>query len=122
MDKDLIGIWSGIIWRTLNERGKLSVQELKQATGLESETIYAAVDYHWFKKVLADAVDEELIKKNPCRGIRIVYDTNIMLKEILTPKEINTLAAFRYDGEHREVQRAFIFCCFTGLRTAMCRN
>lgn len=24
MDKDLIGIWSGIIWRTLNERGKLS--------------------------------------------------------------------------------------------------
>ena len=26
MDKDLIGIWSGIIWRTLNERGKLSVQ------------------------------------------------------------------------------------------------
>ena len=73
-------------------------------------------NYHWFKKVLADAVDEELIKKNPCRGIRIVYDTNIMLKEILTPKEINTLAAFRYDGEHREVQRAFIFCCFTGLR------
>lgn len=34
MDKDLIGIWTGIIWRTLNERGKLSVQELKQATGL----------------------------------------------------------------------------------------
>lgn len=45
MDKDLIGIWSGIIWRTLNERGKLSVQELKQATGLESEAIYAAVGW-----------------------------------------------------------------------------
>ncbi len=45
MDKDLIGIWSGIIWRTLNERGKLSVQELKQATGLEFEAIYAAVGW-----------------------------------------------------------------------------
>lgn len=73
-------------------------------------------NYHWFKKILADAVDEELIKKNPCKGIRIVYDTNVMLKEILTPKEICRLAAFRYEGEQREVQRAFIFCCFTGLR------
>lgn len=73
-------------------------------------------NYHWFKKVLADAVEEDLIKKNPCKGIRIVYDTNVVLKEILTPKEINRLATFRYEGEHREVQRAFIFCCFTGLR------
>ena len=73
-------------------------------------------NYHWFKKVLANAVEEDLIKKNPCKGIRIVYDTNVVLKEILTPKEINRLATFRYEGEHREVQRAFIFCCFTGLR------
>lgn len=73
-------------------------------------------NYHWFKKVLANAVEGELIKRNPCKGIRIVYDTNVVLKEILTPKEINRLATFRYDGEHREVQRAFIFCCFTGLR------
>ena len=73
-------------------------------------------NYHWFKKVLADAVEEDLIKKNPCKGIRIVYDTNVVLKEMLTPKEIIQLATFRYEGEHREVQRAFIFCCFTGLR------
>lgn len=72
--------------------------------------------YHWFKKVLADAVEEALIKRNPCKDIRIVYDTNVVLKEILTPKEITQLATFRYEGEHREVQRAFIFCCFTGLR------
>lgn len=45
MDKDIIGIWSGIIWRTLNERGKLSIQELKQVTGLEPESIYAAVGW-----------------------------------------------------------------------------
>ena len=45
MNKDLIGIWSGIIWRTLNERGKLSVPELKQVTGLELEAIHAAVGW-----------------------------------------------------------------------------
>lgn len=76
----------------------------------------ARKNYHWFKKVLADAVEKDLIKRNPCKGIRIVYDTNVILKEILSPKEIARLATFRYKGEHREVQRAFIFCCFTGLR------
>lgn len=45
MDKDLIGIWAGIIWRTLNERGKLSIQGLKQTTGLESEAIYSAIGW-----------------------------------------------------------------------------
>ena len=73
-------------------------------------------NYHWFKKVCTNAVDEELIKRNPCKGLRIVYDTNVVTKEILTPKEIKKLAPTRYKGEHREVQRAFIFCCYTGLR------
>ncbi len=41
---------------------------------------------------------------------RIVYYSNVVLKEILTPKEISSLATFRYEGELREVQRAFIFC------------
>ena len=45
MNNDMIGVWSGIIWRTLNEKGKLSVQELKQTTGLEAESIYAAVGW-----------------------------------------------------------------------------
>lgn len=76
----------------------------------------ARKNYFWFKKAVANAVEEEIIKKNPCNGIRIVYETNVVKKEILTPKEIDRLAAFRYDGEHREVQRAFIFCCYTGLR------
>lgn len=45
MDKNLIGIWSGMIWRTLDEKGRLSVEELKRATGLESESIYAAIGW-----------------------------------------------------------------------------
>ena len=45
MDKDIIGIWSGIVWRALNERGKLTVEDLKQATGLEPESIYTAIGW-----------------------------------------------------------------------------
>lgn len=45
MDKKLIGIWAGTIWRTLNERGRLSAEELKRATGLESASVYAAIGY-----------------------------------------------------------------------------
>lgn len=72
--------------------------------------------YHWFKRVIANAIEEGLMKKNPCKDIKIVYDTNVMLKEILTPDEILHLAQFRYEGEQREIQRAFIFCCYTGMR------
>ena len=25
-------------------------------------------NYHWFKKVIVDAVEEDIIKKNPCKG------------------------------------------------------
>lgn len=45
MDKNLIGIWSGMIWRTLSEKGRLSVEGLKQATGLETDSVYAAIGW-----------------------------------------------------------------------------
>lgn len=45
MDKDMIGIWAGIVWRTLNERGNLSIHELQQTIGLEYEAIYSAVGW-----------------------------------------------------------------------------
>lgn len=43
MDKNMIGIWAGIVWRTLNERGNLSIHELQHTTNLEYEAIYSAV-------------------------------------------------------------------------------
>lgn len=45
MDKNLIEIWSGMIGRTLDERGRLSAEELKRATGLENESVYAAIGW-----------------------------------------------------------------------------
>lgn len=62
------------------------------------------------------AFDEGLIKKHPCKGITIKWDRNSFSKEILSPDEIKKLMATRYKGENTEMQRAFIFCLFTGLR------
>lgn len=45
MDKNLIEIWSGMIWQTLYEKGRLTVEDLKQATGLESDSVYAAIGW-----------------------------------------------------------------------------
>ena len=45
MDENLIGIWSGMIRRALDERGRLTVEELKRATGLESDSVYAAIGW-----------------------------------------------------------------------------
>ncbi len=77
-------------------------------------------NYHWFKKVLADAVEEDLIKKNPCKGIRIVYDTNVVLKEILTPKEISSLATFRYEGGTPRGSASFYILLFHRITLLRC--
>ena len=72
--------------------------------------------YGRFKKVVTAAFDEGLIKKHPCKGITIKWDRNSFSKEILSPDEIKRLMATRYKGENTEMQRAFIFCLFTGIR------
>lgn len=72
--------------------------------------------YGRFKKVVTSAVDAGLMKKHPCRGITIKWDRNTFTKEILSPDEIQRLMATRYDGENTEMQRAFIFSLFTGMR------
>ncbi len=72
--------------------------------------------YGRFKKVVTAAFDDGLIKKNPCKGISIKWDKNSFEKDILSLDEIKQLIATRYEGENTEVQRAFIFCLFTGMR------
>lgn len=72
--------------------------------------------YGRFKKVVTAAFDEGLIKKHPCKGIDIKWDRNTFTKDILSPDEIKRLMATRYKGENTEMQRAFIFCLFTGMR------
>ncbi len=60
MDKDMIGIWAGIVWRTLNERGNMSIHELQQTTGLEYEAIYFAVGWLAREDKISFGDNEEL--------------------------------------------------------------
>lgn len=43
---DLIGINAGLIWHTLNEKGKLSLKEVKKSTKIKTEKdVYAALGW-----------------------------------------------------------------------------
>lgn len=54
--------------------------------------------------------------KNPCTGIVIKVDEEILRKDILSPDEIQQLIATHYEHENPNIRRAFIFCLYCGLR------
>ncbi len=72
--------------------------------------------YKRFKKVINYAIEHDLIKKNPCTGIVVKVDENKLTKAILSLEEIELLMSTHYKGENDNIKRAFLFCCFTGLR------
>ena len=45
MDKEQIGNLAGIVWRTLSEKGALSLEDLQRETRLDSESVCAAVGW-----------------------------------------------------------------------------
>lgn len=72
--------------------------------------------YHYFKRIVLDAIEDGLMRVNLCKGISVKHDRNQVKKEVLTLDEVRTLVNTHYEGEHREVQRAFIFTLFTSIR------
>ena len=82
-----------------------------RSVGEGAKSIYAR-----FKKVIKYAVEHDVISKNPCNGIVIKVDEQILKKEVLSPEEIQQLIATHYDNENPNIRRAFIFCLYCGLR------
>lgn len=82
-----------------------------RSKGEGAQTIYKR-----FKKVIKHAVEHEVMQKNPCNGISITIDENVLRKDILSADEIQTLASTHYKGENPDIRRAFIFCLYSGLR------
>jgi len=72
--------------------------------------------YDRFKKVMKYAVEHDIMIKNPCAGIAIKVDTEQLKKDVLSTDEIQQLINTHYINESKEIRRAFIFCCYTGLR------
>lgn len=79
--------------------------------GEGAHTVYAR-----FKKVIKNAVEHDVIAKNPCNGVSIPIDNGQLKKDILSIDEVQALVATHYTGESDVIRRAFIFSLYTGLR------
>ena len=79
--------------------------------GEGAHTLYAR-----FKKVIKAAVENDVMRKNPCTGVIIKIDNGSLKKDVLSIDEIQTLIATHYPGESTNIRRAFIFCLYCGLR------
>ena len=72
--------------------------------------------YQRFKKVIHYAIEHDVMAKDPCKGIVIKIDENILRKEVLSQEEIKNLIATHYDNENPNIRRAFIMSLYCGLR------
>ena len=62
------------------------------------------------------AVEHDIIRKNPCEGVSIKIDGDILRKDVLSTEEVQTLISTHYTGENPNIRRAFIFSLYCGLR------
>lgn len=72
--------------------------------------------YQRFKKVINYAIEHDVIVKNPCAGVTIRVDEQILRKDVLSLEEVQTLIATHDEKQNPEVRRAFILCLYCGLR------
>lgn len=72
--------------------------------------------YARFKKIIAAAVDKDVMRKGPCHGISITIDNGSLKKDVLSMDEIKQLITCHYQGESVNIRRAFLFCLRCGLR------
>lgn len=82
-----------------------------RSVGEGAKSIYAR-----FKKVIKYAVEQDVMAKNPCAGVVIKVDEQILRKEVLSLDEIKRLVSTHYEQENPNIRRAFIFCLYCGLR------
>ena len=84
---------------------------MARGKGAGPQTIYLR-----FKRIVNMAIEEELIRKDPCKGVQIKVDKLAITKEILTPEEIEKLLSTHYPHENPIMQRAFILTLYCGIR------
>ena len=69
-----------------------------------------------FKRIINMALEEEILRKDPCKGVSIKADKLTLNKDILSPDEIEKLLNTHYPHENPVMQRAFILTLYTGIR------
>lgn len=86
---------------------------LNEKAGLSGESPHNY--FTRFKKILKDAERQGLIKKNPTDGIRFKRSNSSddLKKQVLTTEELSILA--KTECGNKELKKAFLFSCYTGL-------
>ena len=69
-----------------------------------------------FKKVVRASIDEGIMAKKTCKGVRCVVDDQMLTKDVLSQEEIHLLINTHYQFEKENVRNAFILCLYTGMR------
>jgi site-specific recombinase XerD len=69
-----------------------------------------------FKKVVKYAIDHDYMTKNPCNGVSIKTDDQILRKDVLSLDEEKALIGTHYTGQNPNIRRAFILSLYCGLR------
>ena len=72
--------------------------------------------YKRFKQVINYAIEQKVIKDNPCKGVSIKADEYILTKDILSKEEIEQLIKTHIKKQDPNIRKAFIFCLYCGLR------
>lgn len=103
---------------SLNTAGynKKLVEGFMEYLERNSEGEGASTTFKRFKKMSKAAFDSGYIKSNPCEDLTIKRPKPELTKDVLTADEIAQLLSTHYVGENTEIQRAFVFSLFTGLR------
>ena len=69
-----------------------------------------------FKKVVRASIDQSIMAKDPCKGVRCIVDDQMLTKDVLSQEEVQLLINTHYQFEKENVRNAFIFCLYTGMR------
>lgn len=72
--------------------------------------------YKRFKRMINYAVDNDIIRKSPCKGVTTPKLGDMLAKDILSDEELKTLFETHYQGENPEIRRAFAVTCLCGIR------
>jgi integrase len=92
------------------------LQYLQNKISKKGELLYnSSVNRYFiiFSAVIRFAIDEKLISDNPLRSIKLLKEKKSE-KIFLTLAELRLLA--KTDCKQKELKRAFMFSCLTGLR------
>lgn len=75
-----------------------------------------AIYYGYFKQIVNTAVEEGELRVNPCKGVTVPIDRNVVTKDILSLEEMSKLRKAEYTCMYPDIKRAFLFTLHTGIR------